>query len=186
MIDHERGWLHIHIPKTAGTSLRTALMPQYDRTHHEVADTFSKDDWERCTVYSFIRNPYDRALSSYTYHVKTDYRGVVLKRHPDLKELSFHEYVDRFMATDTKAEMFLSQVTYLTHSHSDKAPDFIGRFETLDEDYARLAELLDVDIELPHLLKSTHAAYRDAYDEPTRRLVGEVYAEDLERFGYEF
>lgn len=186
MIDPDLGWLHIHIPKTGGTSVWTALMADQERTQHETADDFSVAEWEHSLVFSFVRNPYDRILSSYAFHVRSDYDGVLLRNHPDLKELGFREYLARFVKPEDRSELFFSQVRYLTHSRSSKWPDFVGRFEHMAEDFQRLAELLGTQARLPHLKRSSHAAYRDAYDATTRRVVEDVYVDDLKRFDYTY
>ena len=64
---------------------------------------------------------------------------------------------------------------------------FVGRFETLEEDWARLCEKLSLDVKLPHRGKRRDPKhYREYYDEETRRMVEEVHAVDLEKYGYSF
>ena len=65
--------------------------------------------------------------------------------------------------------------------------NFIGRFERLNEDWARIAKEIDVNPLLPHRNASKRVAtYRDYYDDESRAMVQEFYKEDLENFNYEY
>jgi sulfotransferase famil protein len=69
-------------------------------------------------------------------------------------------------------------------------PDFVGRFENLSEDFARVASSIGAPhLRFPHLTparsrESRH--YRDFYDEELTQMVGERYRKDTELFEYSF
>lgn len=184
-IDHDRKLLFIHIPKTGGTSLTSVLFPRQGETQHFPASDLPKEQWENYFTFAFVRNPYERILSSYTYHVKSGYRGVFARKFPRLKSMSFQEYLETFVVPMTSPN-FYSQVRYVTHDQSEKKIDFVGRFERLHEDYARLLERIGVSAELGHQLKSSHDHYSRYFDPRTRAIVEDAYADDLETFGYSF
>lgn len=73
---------------------------------------------------------------------------------------------------------------------NDDPLSFIGRVEEIEEDFARLADMLALpDIPLPRRNSSGHDGrdpYADYYDDATRRLVEEIYAADFEFTGYGF
>lgn len=185
MIDHELKRLHIHIPKTAGTSLRAAIMPNAHETRHEVATAFPVESWEDYFTFTFVRNPYDRMVSAYAYHVKGRYRGVLNRSIPNLRNLTFREYLGTFVRRQ-QLTIFLPMVTYMTHERSSKPVDFVGRFECVHEDYARLSALLKTDAPIPHQLSSHHDHYSTFYDEEARQIIEQVYGADLEEFDYSF
>jgi hypothetical protein len=66
--------------------------------------------------------------------------------------------------------------------------DFIGRFERLEEDFARVR----MHVGLSEQLASTNrgrsrpASYRDSYDQEMIDRVARVYRRDIELFGYSF
>jgi len=62
--------------------------------------------------------------------------------------------------------------------------DFTGRFETLPDDFARVAQRLGCPPELPHRNPSRHRRWQDYYTPETERIVGEIYSKDIELFGY--
>ena len=63
----------------------------------------------------------------------------------------------------------------------------MGRTETFDEDLAEVERRLGGEpTPVPHRNKSPHGSYRDYYSDASRAKVAEVYAADLEAFGYAF
>lgn len=176
---------HIHIPKTAGTSLRTALFPDQDETHHVPAAEIPVDQWESTFTFTFVRNPFDRVVSMYAYHVVGKYKGMMVRRYPNLKTMTFEQYVDEFIEGQT-ITLFLPQHVYITHPKSPKPIDFIGRFEHLADDFKALTEAVGSTAELPHQLRSKRSDYRSYYTPHTRAVVERVYERDLDEFDYEF
>ena len=69
----------------------------------------------------------------------------------------------------------------------DREVDFVGRTETFADDLAHVERRLGGEpVHVPHRNKSPHGSYRDYYTDATRAKVAEVYARDLEAFGYTF
>lgn len=67
-----------------------------------------------------------------------------------------------------------------------KDVDFVIRFENWDEDLQVLSDVLDRPVPDRHVGKSKRRPYQEYYDDVTRDLVAEMYAEDIELYGYEF
>ena len=76
----------------------------------------------------------------------------------------------------------------------DTELDFIGRFESLRSDFDTLCNMFSYSRMyahnstrfLPHRNKSNHKPYWEYYDDETEAIIGEKYAEDIEKFGYKF
>lgn len=86
--------------------------------------------------------------------------------------------------------------------------DFVGRFESLQQDFDRVCERLDIkESRLPHRNPSNkksrdlkrklknmlfmngenrHHGLTDFYDDETRDAVADYYRKDIETFGYQF
>jgi hypothetical protein len=66
--------------------------------------------------------------------------------------------------------------------------DFIGRLETFARDVAVVRERLGLPPteDVPHLNRSRRGSYRDYYNDATRKRVAEVFAKDIDAFGYTF
>ncbi len=85
---------------------------------------------------------------------------------------------------------------YFGVKRCNSAPcSFIGRYETLEEDLRCVMNILGApqyklfkdNVSLSRRAKENEKRhYRDYYDKPTRRLVEEIYADDLELLGYDF
>lgn len=178
-----------------------------------------KSEYTQAFKFSFVRNPYDRIVSSYVYQKESILNFYIecetkQKRFPyeatlypefenvkclaDLEELYdfdyFMSYIKRIfdynqiMADDSH---YLPQIHFthkpVSQTYFVKTLDFIGRFENLKEDYAKVCKFLDVQPKnLPHLKKGNRKHYKDYYSDETKALVTELYKDDIINFGYKF
>jgi hypothetical protein len=197
MISDKYHFIFIHIPKCGGTSVEKSLLDlegvHCDWTHtfplttlsdinqskyilsrrsqqHQPLNNFRKDLQESYFTFTFCRNPWSRALSTYLYHKKLN----TINKSLSLKQ---------FILNQTASPYHLNlQISFI-----NKNIDFIGRFEQLQEDFNIVCDELNIDRRtLPHANKSMSTNYQDYYDNETRKIIGEKYAKDIEYFGYEF
>lgn len=85
----------VHNPKCAGSSLKRMLGVTARRTTHSwPRDLFRRRVWQQAIIVVAVRHPFDRFLSSWRYHCRSDYRGKLVKRHGSLSHLSPLEYFD--------------------------------------------------------------------------------------------
>ncbi|NTS75356.1 sulfotransferase family 2 domain-containing protein [Catenovulum sp. SM1970] len=178
----------IHIPKNAGTSVKSLLNSVKDNIHFDVISTsneLSFDDWLASFKFCIVRNPYDRAVSSYCYHVKSDYKGDLYKRYPNLKSMSFYDYL--MLRKNNREFLLMPQVNFITRRDSDVGVNEILRLEQLQGDIKKLSKILGVELDLHHLNASPRTKdYKTFYTQETFDLVSEIYQEDLSRFNYSF
>jgi hypothetical protein len=67
--------------------------------------------------------------------------------------------------------------------------DFIGRFELLATDFAKVCDCVGIvpPLALPHVFNSHRAChYSNYYDEESADWIRKRFAVDIEQFGYEF
>ena len=66
--------------------------------------------------------------------------------------------------------------------------DFVAKLEQIDEDFGVLREKFGINIgKMPHRKKTGAGKnYREHYSDQSRRIVAQLYAEDIERFDYDY
>jgi hypothetical protein len=181
--------IFIHPPKTAGTSIAKAFRfpppnPKYGiekhNTAHEIKGIVGEAVWNDSFKFAFVRNPWSRLYSQYRYRINAGH----IK--PYRKDMEFNIWCQSVLS-QRKLRNFKPQVEWLGMRERDLELDFVGRFENLESDLGRMSDLLDEDIEMPHLLAGGYSDnYQDVYDSSTIELVREVYREDIDNLGYDF
>mgnify|MGYP001825085168 FL=1 len=181
-----RPYVFIHINKTGGSSIEKALDIGLDHsTALEKYRQLGATAWGRKFTFTIVRNPWDKVVSHYHYRVRTNQTGLGDQRMP-FDEWLQRCYVDKDPRYYDQPRMFMPQRQWLIDDGGELLVEFIGRFENLAEDFERICQRLSVTAELGHAKPSGRGSYRDYYTDDARNLVGEVFAEDIELFGYEF
>ena len=180
-------FVFIHINKTAGTSIGNAIgLPVKNHlTAKEVIARIGQNKWNSAYKFTFVRNPWDKAVSLYEYRRKKDRtkiatRGILFS---DWVKMTYGEEKD-FSYYNVKA--FQPQVEWLKDNQGNIAMDFVGKFESISEDFKQIAKAIGLDTELPHLNASKRVGYQSYYDNETRDIIAHWFREDIKLFGYEF
>lgn len=175
MINHDSKCIFIHIIKTGGVSIATALEMkerQFHASASEIRKKVGEKVWNEYYKFSFIRNPWEKLVSSYHYNHE--------KWVP--KNTSFENYVKLWNTG--------SQITRHPPQNSpylNEDIDFIGRFEKLEEDFQLICKKRGIlNTGLPHMNKTSHRHYSEYYTEEMIEIVAKKFSEDIERFEYKF
>jgi hypothetical protein len=208
-----RRYIFVHIPKTGGTSMALALearamkddiligdtpkakrrrkriegLPARGRLwkHARLADL---DGWlgpealEEMFVFTLVRNPWDRMVSYYHWLREQGFD------HPAVRHARTLGFAD-FLANPTTRGALRGDTAraYVADARGREHCDLFVRLEHLDEDIAPLAAHLGFRPDVPHVNASGRDRdYRLHYDESTAALVGDLFSEDIARFGYAF
>jgi hypothetical protein len=129
--------------------------------------------------FSFVRNPWDRAVSNWRMFTTQQFRIKQLESMGGRADMDFGEFLQFMMRH--KNHHWLPQALYVP-SHID----FVGRLETFQDDFALVISAIGARCSTRHLNKTDRTDYREYYDDATRRLVSRMYAIDVNRFGYSF
>ncbi len=183
-IYHKHKCIFVHIPKSAGSSMHQALGGTGYSGHQKHIKSKKTKNYFKFT---FVRNPFDRFVSTYFYFKKYGRDGCgdiemgnVVNRYNSLKDFVIN--FDKIHKTEWCYPHWKQQTNWIY-----KDIDFIGRFENLQEDFNIVCDKIGIpQQELPHRNKSKHKHYTEYYDDETRQIVAEKYAKDIEYFGYEF
>lgn len=183
MIDIQRKFIFIHIPKTGGSSVTYALFPKLrgkwgKYKGHFLPNEYEPVLWKHYFTFCFIRNPWDRMVSLYHYHCD----GVYLVNNADIE---FKEFCLSFPKYVKHGYHKLKQIDYL-YLGKEKI-DFMGKFENLEQDFQNICQRLNIIRSLPHLIKSERQKdYRLYYDRETKDFVYNYFYEDIQLGNYQF
>lgn len=213
IISHGRSYIFVHIPKTGGTSLALALeakamkddiligdTPKAQRRrkrvkdlqtsgrlwkHSKLVDIYGAVDQtqiEQYFVFTLVRNPWDRMVSYYHW-----LRGQGFD-HPAVHLAQASDFTTFLNDAGTRASLrHDGAARYVSDRNGVDRCNLYLRLEHLNADMARLEDGIGVLFPVPpHENKSTRGAYQGYYSDADQALVGELFAEDVERFGYHF
>lgn len=149
-------------------------------------------------TFAIVRNPWARLVSEYL-HKKLDNR------------YSFRDFVFYGMPAQNdfcdKYRHVIPQTDYICNRDGQEIVDFVGRFENLHQDFDYICSQLTIsDASLPHVNSTSSFRrslerkirhlfirenrikkhYSEYYDRQTIDRVGQLYAEDINRFNYDF
>lgn len=153
-------------------------------------------------VFAFVRNPEDRLVSCYRDKIRgevADFTGFDPERgaahclagfESFHRNMSFEAFV-RAVAQipDVEADAhFRSQSDFLTNARGEIAVDYVGRYETLAQDFRTVCERVGLPtLALPRVQAvPSRIRYAEFYTAQMREIVAERFAEDVELFGYSF
>jgi len=229
MIIPELNALFVHVPKTAGQSVEACFLDHLaagpedhagyllnknadpakgpPRLAHLIAPEYvtlghmSQQAFDRAFKFGFVRNPWNRLVSEYRFsdgRVRVSFRTWIMRDFPTPGWSDPWRHV-------------MPQVDYLFDKNGEPAVDYIGRFESLENDMRVVAKRIGVDLPpLAHINRAGGDKDRTAtaryfrhlvrrmlrpavtrkksaagyFDAVTDAFVREFYAEDIERFGY--
>lgn len=202
ILDRAGGYCFVHVPKTGGQSVCKALggKSQDVSTHTPL---FCVEDAADLFSFGFVRNPWDRMVSLYSFMAQKTFRITDNFDQQALREAGFKDWLmhdEFFMQEDGLPPGEAWRIGWGSSPREALAPmqrrpqwwwlrgcDFVGRYENLSEDFETACQNIGRrNVYLPHVNRSKHSHYRDHYDAESREFIAVHFAEDIERFGYEF
>ena len=152
------------------------------RAHEEITTAqrlLPAERFERYFKFAIVRNPWRRLVSEYEFILKSPKHG----RHRKVKSLGGF---DRFIEMQIPRRDAY-QVNQLCDRDGNLLMDFVGKLETLDQDWKTICGRIGIPhTELPRKNVSVKRPYTDYYTSQTRDLVAKHWAREIELFGYEF
>jgi len=225
MISQYDHCLFVHIPKVAGQSIEQVFLTRagltwqqrekfllkanHDpiigppRLAHLTASEYvtkghiQQKEFEKLFRFTFIRNPWDRLVSEYLYRGHTfSFKDWLFKHFPTQDDDDYQGAYDAY-------RHIKPQYDFLYDQRGNLLVDYVGRFEHLAEDFAKVSELITGQrLSLPHqnktpiggikhklrtlVLPNRRPNYQTYYDTESREFVAHFYAQDIKHFSYQF
>jgi len=184
--------IFIHLPKTAGSSISKGLGLSTSR--HVPAADYRKTNpakFARFFKFAFVRNPYDRLVSSYAFLMGGGMNSddaLFAEAHVRPYD-NFEHFIMEGLSHQSEIQAwvhFRPQVAFVCDAAGRNLMDFTGRFERLTADYDHISKRLGQPRDLPVTNTSRRGDYREAYTPATIDIVRRLYTSDLENFEYGF
>ena len=214
-VSHRYRVIFVHIQRTGGNSINKVfrdhdpelvelvpIAPEKQRTRHGyISDLKAALDpavFKSYTKFAVVRNPFDRFVSWYFMfkhglgddEVPTTYAhvGNEVMRLVNENASTFEAFVHLPCEHPSGLfrRLYVPQVAYVAEDGTVLA-DQILRFESLTDDFQRLADAVNFPGHLPHVNRSVRVAdYRGCYSEETKAIIAQRFQQDLDAFNYEF
>lgn len=211
-ISHQHRCIFIHVPKCGGTSLEDALGMLRDwrtedaevlygrvsspawlamqwrsnflqhLTWREFIQAVPEDRRRGYRSFAFVRHPLHRLASEWA-NLDGDLLDYARARGVELSGLQFEEFVVRAVRLDHPH--LRPQLEFLQGDDGSLAVQEIGRFESLQQDFARICGAINVRAMLPHRNRGVRPRRADMFTARALALVAERYKCDFEAFGYQ-
>ncbi len=164
-------------PSSALLGWRARLVNGQHFTAQEIRNEMPAGMFDEAFSFTFVRNPWDWQVSNYAYALQTPAHG----QHEIIRELGNFDAFIRYQHEDQAP----SQSSFILDENGERIVDFVGRFETLQQDFETVCNRIGVDASLPFLNASKRKKdWRSYYTDETRALVAELFEADIQRFGY--
>jgi len=160
MVSHYYKCIFIHIPKSAGTSIKSLLgkkeITKLSKDHinpfflgdkkfeppapHLRAIDYlkykyvTKEIFDKYFKFAFVRNPWDRLVSEYKF-----------RHHP--RKCNFKTYLFHHFPTPSWSDEYchiLPQYDFLYDNNDNLLVDFVGRYENLKQDFNKVCDILGI------------------------------------------
>ena len=152
--------------------------------------------WDDLLSFAVVRNPWDRVVSQYHYILQAedmDHPKHGAKDWVEGMEGGFEEFVTQCIFLQKASFIARSQTSWI--AKQDENGDWgetlvkrVMKFESLQVEFDEFCDDIGIDkIALPVLARTDRPRpYQSIYNAKTRKMVEEMFEEDIKRFGYTF
>jgi len=186
--------IYIHIPKAAGISINKALFDNYGGGHKTVRvykRIFGPAVYKEYFTFTFVRNPYSRLLSAYRFlknggFSETDRTWAI----QNLSEYSsFDDFIKLWIDEESiwSLNHFKPQYSFVCDVSLTPEVDFIGKVESIEEDFEKVCSILNIPnkLEIRNKGKTDNTNWEHFYSDYSIDKITDIYSRDFELFQYE-
>ena len=198
----------IHIPKTGGSSFEQWCYNnmEFDRQQKHCTYEDAKNIWgDLGTTFTFVRNPFDRMVSMFHFIGQRAIERIELRKQGKRTKKSTNQQDDLLISEyyNKGFENWLNEHYNNIHNPFDlgiwmyerKTPmvhwidnkiDIIIKIEEINDNIYKLEELFNRKIDLPITNTTKRKDYEFYYNTNSRKIIEDLFKQDLEKFNYEF
>ncbi|MGE4062741.1 MAG: hypothetical protein AB7E79_05185 [Rhodospirillaceae bacterium] len=209
IVSFTRQFIFVHVVKTAGMSMEKSLWPHdvraslidrppreraallesigispaifsLDRhaTAAELRSALGADVFRRMFKFAFVCNPWDLELSLYHFNLE----------HPEFpghqRAIKARNFEDYLLNSNGSRAANGVQRRFVADEDGKIIVDFIGRFETLAQDFAKVCSHVGIEVPLGHHNRSQHLPWPRCYTREMFEFVRRRAEVDIDTFGY--
>jgi hypothetical protein len=164
------GFIFFNHQKNYENRIHGVYMYYKTSPHLNAKMNMTPQKWDTYYKFTFIRNPYDRIISGWN-HMN--------------KQIPFKEYVKmkNFVSDMEYIHVFMNQTKHIMNERGQIITNFIGHFETLEEDLNKVLNHLKIfyRIHNPYQIVNSHKHlhFSSYYDQETLNIVNLLIEDDL-------
>lgn len=186
--------IFIHIPKCGGVAINKIIYGRRRGGGHTTLEQYTNFFQPSCILnyfkFTIVRNPWDRLVSAY-FFLKNGGLGETDQTwfNNELGQFSsFDGFVKGWLNRENiwKWHHFRPQYHYMLDKRERVHVEFVAFLENFDDDFSYIANRIGIQRTLVRSNASEHLPYTGYYNDETRSIVAEVYAEDIGMLEYVF
>jgi len=192
-------WVFVHVPKTGGTTVRSALRAvgedygaAWIRRGHigarEHIAAHGRTEWDELETFALVRDPFARLVSCWAYGLadgSSFRRGVAGFREWVAEDCPIPNRYRLDVGPGRRLWLHEPQASWLTDETGAIAVKTLFHLEELSSSWARIRGIVGRLGELEHQNASRHGPIESHFGELERAYVLERYAADFELLGYD-
>lgn len=189
MISQQHKCIFIHINKSGGGMSIDSAIGGLKKPEHKCASWYRQHknlQFRNYFKFAFVRNPWEKVVSQWAFRTQKI----------DKSNLPFLTWVQ-----NPTGMVFIPQRRWLvdTNFYSNGHPvedavtggeilvDYVGYYQEFRSEWEYVCSQIGFDPnKLPHLHKSDHGDYRQYYTDEVAEMIGDIYAEDIQEWGFQF
>ena len=205
VVNHDKKFVFVAVARTGSTSIRdffnadlTASPDVYHATIYDIEKSFkiclSRADIDDYYKFAFVRNPWDRMVSSYFSFRQQDHRPW---NENVAKYSTFKSFMNNIEDNEILSDIHFRPQSECLSINGHLAVDFIGKYDNYERDFKRVCEHIKMPIkswerEMGHHRQTKGRSREDNYKFYYRKnpefidIVSEIYHQDIKYFNYSF
>lgn len=183
-INNDQDFIYYDVPKAGSTTIRTtwfedAWPARKGPCKYSVLEPYN--DKKQYFTFTFVRNPFDRMVSTWKHFISKPYHIQQLKSSgADIAKCqSFEGFLE--MCDGHQNHHWQPQHVFIPDD-----VNFIGKIESFEEDFNFVCKQIGSDKRLTHTNATDRKPYTEYYTDHTKQIVAKRYSQDLKRFNYEY